>query len=1203
MDHFSLDSVRDSFAADVAASIARAAEAARAVLNALPAGPPRPGARGEELDEAARAFHAIKGSSALLSIGPLAACAAELEELAARGHEALQRAAEHARAGRAAAEACLQGGLRLQLLAQLALGHQEEALAAAARDLSGLLAQLTAEPAAAPPAAEALAIEVEAPAELPLAESAAPAPAEDAPPSGAVDFDAMFDFEDEPAAAAVAPAPADAAPFRDEARLLVESLLAGIEAARRHPDDPGPATQVERTLEELQRLALAAGWTGVAGVATQARNEVVAARSSEAGVDDTLLADLHERCHALLAVLGFPGTSVDTAEDVVPEEAGAELDTLFRDEARQAVREAALLAQSVTDGGPDEPVTALGRLAHRLKGSAVLARHGQIEAAAAVLQSACQARLDDAKASVLPIHDALGALRRLLGEEEAVAPAAAARERVTMESDPAVWEGFEIESSETLAAIEDAALRLEEHLDPKAVLSELFRYYHTLKGALHSVGLGPVARLVHRLEDLAEELLEAAILPPLARVASLLLSAQSRIRRALQDARTGFVVIDMATLERDLVALRAGGEIPSARGGSSSSDLSSSRGRDSVSHPTSPSGADSEDASSRATGGDAVERRLVRVPRERLDAMMDLAGELLVSRSRLARRVARVRGLEQELRGHGLRLVEAAEDFRERHEFRLAGTRARAAAAGASAGFSELELDRYDEVNVLARTLGEAAARLAQTQTHLSGALGGIAEDAQGFGTVVAGLQGEVTRARMIALGQLFTRLRAPVRDAAEREGKQVRLVTSGDDVTLDKALVDELYTPLLHLVRNAVAHGVEAPAYRRGAGKDPVGTVRLSARQENTRVVLQVEDDGSGLDLPRLHRLAVEAGLVGPDTPLDAPEVAEAVFARGLSTRADVDDVSGRGIGGDVVHREVERLGGEIRVLTRSGAGTTFVLSLPMTLSITRCLWVQCGDDTLALPLDFAEAIVDLASAEQHESAGVRRLRHGDGYVVLHSLAALLGRPAGEERGSAVVVHAGTQAMAFAVDRVVGQEEIFVKPLGDLLEGHPLFSGVTLGGDGELLPILDVRGLVQEARSERGAERRVEARARRARVLFVDDSLSVRRVGEKFLSEEGIDVTLAVDGEDALARLRTDQFDLVFTDLEMPRLNGYDLIAAVRASASLRHLPVVVVTSRSGRKHREHAEAVGATDYLTKPFTADSLRQMVVRWTRESRS
>lgn len=1178
MDHFSLDGVRESFAADVAASVARAAEAARAILSSLP---PAASGRSGEFEAAAHAFHAIKGSSSLLAIGPLTDCAALLEELAARGRAALELAAEQARIGRAAAEACLQGGLRLQELAGFALGHQDEALGYAARELSALVAQImgTQAPAATPP----------------------PPPVADAPlprPAGG-DLDATFDFEDEPPApppTGAAPPPADAAPFRAEARLLIESLLGGLAAARRNPGDEGPAAQIERTLEELERGALRAGWSGIAGVALAARNEVAAARCTETGLDATLLADLDERCQALLAVLGFPGTDVDTAEDAVPPEAGAELDSLFRDEARQACREAILIAQGVADGGPDEPVTALGRLAHRLKGSAVLARHGAIEAAAAALQAACQARLDHATASTAPVREALLRLRVLLGDDET--PSAAVRERVTMESDPAVWEGFEIESSETLAAIDDAALRLEENLDPKAVLSDLFRYYHTLKGALHSVGLGPVARLVHRLEDLAEELLEAAILPPLARLASLLLSAQGRIRRALQDARTGFVVIDLASLEHDLAALRAGGEIPSARGGSSSADAPSSQRRGATSHRSSPSSpsADSEDGSARSVG-DAVERRLVRVPRERLDAMMDLAGELLVSRSRLARRVARVRSLEQEMRSHGRRLVEAAEDFRERHEFRLG------ASAATRAGFSELELDRYDEVNVLARTLGETAARLSQAQAQLTGALGGIAEDAQGFGTVVAGLQGEVTRARMIALGQLFVRLRGPVRDAAEREGKQVRLVTSGDDVTLDKALVDELYTPLLHLVRNAVAHGVEAPAYRRGAGKDPIGTVRLVARQENTRVVVQVEDDGAGLDLPRLHRLAVEAGLLSPDVPIDAPEVAEAVFARGLSTRADVDDVSGRGIGGDVVHREVERLGGEIRVQTRSGAGTTFVLSLPMTLSITRSLWVQCGGETMALPLDFAQAIVDLSDAEQHDSAGVRRLRHGDGYVVLHSLAGLLGRPAGDERGSAVVVHAGTQAMAFAVDRVVGQEEIFVKPLGDLLEGHPLFSGVTLGGDGELLPILDVRGLMQEARSERGAAQRVEPHVRRARVLFVDDSLSVRRVGEKFLVEEGIDVTLAVDGEDALARLRAEAFDLVFTDLEMPKLNGYDLIAAIRSNPVLRHLPVVVVTSRSGRKHREHAEAVGATDYLTKPFTAESLRQLVVRWTRESRS
>ena len=516
MDHFSLDSVRESFAADVAAAITRAAEAARTILRALPPAPAPIDGRSEEFDAAAHAFHAIKGSSSLLAIGPLTECAAELEELAARGREALAQAAERARFGRAAAEACLQGGLRLQELAQLALAHQDEALHAAARELTAHLGQLMASAAPAPP-------ETAAP-PAPAGETPLPAPA-------GVDLDAMFDFEDEPAIeaappAAPAPMAADAAPFRAEARLLIESVLAGLEAARRHPADEGPAGQIERTLEELERGAQKAGWTGVAGVALQARNEVAAARCSESGLDPTLLTDLDERCHALLAVLGFPGTSVDTTEDAMPPEAGAELDSLFRDEARQACREAALLAQGVLDGGDDEPVTALGRLAHRLKGSAVLARHGQIEAAASALQAACQARLDHAGTSVEPIKEALSSLRILLGDDET--PSAAVRESVTMESDPAVWEGFEIESSETLAAIEDAALRLEETLDPKAVLSDLFRYYHTLKGALHSVGLGPVARLVHRLEDLTEELLEAAILPPLARLASLLLSAQQR---------------------------------------------------------------------------------------------------------------------------------------------------------------------------------------------------------------------------------------------------------------------------------------------------------------------------------------------------------------------------------------------------------------------------------------------------------------------------------------------------------------------------------------------------------------------------------------------------------------------------------------------------------------------------------------------------
>jgi chemosensory pili system protein ChpA (sensor histidine kinase/response regulator) len=472
-----------------------------------------------------------------------------------------------------------------------------------------------------------------------------------------------------------------------------------------------------------------------------------------------------------------------------------------------------------------------------------------------------------------------------------------------------------------------------------------------------------------------------------------------------------------------------------------------------------------------------------------------------------------------------------------------------------------------------------------------------------------------VTRARMVPVGLVFSRLRLPIREAAERAGKDVQVVQDGEDVSLDKTIADALLQPMLHLVRNAVWHGVESPDERARMGKAPAGAVRLRARQESGQIVIEVADDGAGLDLARLRARGVELGLLTADVPIDDPSVKELVFAPGLSTAAEAGHVSGRGVGGDVVRRTVERLNGSIRVETEAGRGTSFLLTLPLTLAITKAMLVREAGRTYAVPMYFAERLLESGEAELVESPGLQRIKLGDSWLGVTSLAELLGTDPGRDGGPVLSLRVGDQRLALRVGEVLGQEEIVVKDLGPILGGHRLFAGITLRGSGDLVLILDVPR-VMEGKSVRVTPTPVPAPraavqpagqlpmhtaaepARRRRVLFVDDSISVRKVAERTFRDLDVELVTANDGVDALAQLSQASFDIVFTDLEMPRMHGYELIRELRFLPQFRELPVVVVTSRSAHKHKQHAADLGANQYLTKPFTAETIKDALDRWT-----
>ncbi len=1069
--------------------------------------------------------------------------------------------------------------------------------------------------------------------------------------------DAEFSFAEDQGAEGEAEVDKElAAIFQEEARELVVALQGHLQALVSDPTNVASADHVERIYHTLKGAAATVGLKEVSKIAEGLQKRMESVLESGVEVDAPFLDALLGDTRKLLRLANLPELEVGAQKQAAkeppsqaepPSEVG-DARKYFMEEARELCEKAGQLLEELSrapDPRSRELRGELGKLFHRLKGSALVVAEDAIATEAARLQSLASA--DKTSAAVL--QRGLARVTQLLqsekGEEPSFSSAAQAarkpakaprvkeavvRERVQLPAEPDLVDAFNQECSELLDQLDRAILALEETSQPKAALETLMRLTHTLKGAVNTIGLGPTGAILHRVESFLEGLLEATILPSMKAVATFLLEVQQDVRRNLRQAADGYVETSIARVESRIGNVLAGSK--------ATYEPVSHTGGSSVSIINVDTGGGSGDAESLQAGpADAADRRFIRVSTERLDALMNLAGELVVSRSRLMSRIDVLKQLQQELGRSRRRLMDTVESFREEHEFtyrrpgemqaayqqqvaQLAGrdqTATQAAKAlSVKAGdemmgaFSEAELDRYDDVNVLARSLAEMSNDFNEMYGQLYRELTAFAADSEAHGSIVTGIQSEVTRARMVPLEFLFQRLRLPVRDAAAREGKEVRVVTSGEDVNIDKTIADALFGPMLHLVRNAVVHGIEAPSSRQAVGKKESGTLTLAARQESGQIVLEIRDDGNGLDLAALHAKGISMGIIPPETTVNDQIVKDLVFAAGLSTKATVGNVAGRGVGGNVVRRAVDRLNGSIRVDTIPGKGTAFLITLPLTLAITKALLVSNRGRSFAIPLYFCQHILDAEEGVIVESAGVRRVRLDDTYVTVLTMDELFGQGERDEskKGPVLVLRVGDQRLMLQVDAVIGQEEVVVKSLGDLLTGHPVLAGVTIRGTGELSLILDIPGVVEAhagrtvsaggpkittalERAPKAREAaRVQAAQRKLRVLFVDDSLSVRKIAEKELTNLGTEVTTAVDGLDAMSKLREGNFDIIFTDLEMPRMHGYDLIRELRFLPAYQELPIIVVSSRSGQKHQDQARALGCTDYLTKPFNARQL-------------
>lgn len=862
---------------------------------------------------------------------------------------------------------------------------------------------------------------------------------------------------------------------------------------------------------------------------------------------------------------------------------------------------------------------------HRLKGAAslhgfpaVAALAGAMEQTLAPLPGASRTTCEAAAAELATLLESLKSALDTPFPGPPPDPARLELARFFADSDE-VLGYFLPEAAEHLEAMTAAILGLEREGPSEAAMAALFRAVHTLKGAAYVVGCTPVGELAHCLEDLLVAVREgrAPLTPP-------------ALDAALETVDGLKLMLDPAAGAVDLTAAVAKlrGRLAALLGASPDPPLPAppADALPIVATPAPPRFV-APAPSLRSGARDvrvAARRQTIRVPLERLDTLMDLVGELVVARSTLERRLGEVDRLGDVLFATRARLGEAIADFERRHlDARLPARRdpgeddptppARPRSVGEL--FAELEFDRYDDLTLLARSVAEIASDIAEVQTELATLSRTAREDLALAHRLTGEVRAGLGRARLVPIGALYTRFVRQGQEAARAAGKNVRFETSGESVELDAGVIEHIVDPLLHLVRNAVGHGIETPEERRARDKSPAGTVTLGASHRGAFVVVEVADDGRGIDADDLRRRAVAQGFLSPAaaSALTDREALDLIFRPGFSTAAAVTTTAGRGVGMDVVRTNVGRLNGEIEIATEPGAGTRFTLRLPLTVLVTEALLVRAAGEVLAVPLNAVHVIATLGAETRRAGPdGETALIEGRWVPLIHLDAALGLAPAPPTaRPSVLALRGGGGLFACAVEQVLQKEEIVVKPLGAFLDGIGPYAGATVSADGRVTLLLDPSRLGELATSvNRGGlppvsldttrrDRRDDAPSsllgfRKGKVLLVDDSISVRKFVGQMLDKAGFDVTTAPDGAAALARLAESRFDVLVTDLEMPRLNGYELLENVRRRPATRELAVVILTTRSGAKHQSLARRLGVDHYVTKPVAEDALVGLV---------
>jgi chemosensory pili system protein ChpA (sensor histidine kinase/response regulator) len=791
-----------------------------------------------------------------------------------------------------------------------------------------------------------------------------------------------------------------------------------------------------------------------------------------------------------------------------------------------------------------------------------------------------------------------------LGSLDQPDPAAAEPvEEDEFEPDAEMLEIFSMEADDLLGSIESNLEILSASPADREALWEIRRHAHTFKGAAGIIGLKKPSKMAHRIEDLLDELAQDEIVPD-ARVLELITSATDCLRAITKgDASEG-------TAARTSAIYKSFDEVMAGLSADAPAEVQPSASA----KPEQLTPVSNADEVKPVADASQPRRPIVRVSIARLDNLVRTVRDLVVSRSAVEQRMSDFESQLEALSKTTRRLQAANAKIENDFEASMLGSfmpapflRHRssyrdeigfAAEKSENEEFDALEFDRYTDFHESSRELSEAIQECFAIGTSLEALKGMLETTIEDQRRLIEETQEKVMQIRLIRFESLVTRLQRAVRVTCEEEHKKAEIVIENQDVELDTDVLDSLVEPLMHLIRNAVVHGIEPPDTRRLLGKPEAGRITVGVANQETHIELKVSDDGRGIAETALRERAIEAGMtdVAEAGSSNSDNLISLLSLRGLTTAEHLTMSAGRGVGMGIVKESVEARNGTVSVETSLQQGTTFTIRVPLAFAVTQALLVRSGHSLAAVPFRAVKRILEIPPADLRHDGPVTSVEIDFTRFSVFRLSDHFSSTAETETSSALLIESREEHFVLIVDEILRTEELAVKPLGKPLDKIAGLLGAAVLGNGEVVPVLDVSYFPKAEPRERTNAPAVAAISP-SFVLVVDDSPSVRHLTSKVITAAGWNVTTAKDGAEALEILNGPNLpDVILTDVEMPRMDGYELAAAIKTNDVLRQIPIVFITSRASEKHKERAAELGVSEYLTKPFIESELLNTIER-------